>query len=138
MRNAGPDGGHYRRSNYARRVFRPACDGRFEPAPSRPARLVIADPTAWPGIPVAMWPLAPPGATAFIPPRGRGIQPIPGGIPLACWLPVRPGLTPHGLRHSHKTWMEVSRIASDATFGRSSERALPAAQRAAPERVRSN
>ncbi len=21
------------------------------------------------------------------------------------WLPVRPGLTPHGLRHSHKTWM---------------------------------
>jgi hypothetical protein len=26
----GPDGGHYRRSNYARRVFRLACDGRHE------------------------------------------------------------------------------------------------------------
>jgi hypothetical protein len=25
--------------------------------------------------------------------------------PLACWLPVKDGLTPHGLRHSHKTWM---------------------------------
>ena len=25
--------------------------------------------------------------------------------PLACWLPVKDGLTPHGLRHRHKTWM---------------------------------
>jgi integrase len=52
----GPDGGHHRRSNYARRVFRPACDGRYEPAPSRPARLVIADATAWPGCHVATRP----------------------------------------------------------------------------------
>jgi integrase len=37
----GPDGGHYRRSNYARQVFRPACDGRYEPGLGRPARLVI-------------------------------------------------------------------------------------------------
>ncbi len=22
------------------------------------------------------------------------------------WLPVLPGLTPHGLRHGHQTWME--------------------------------
>jgi hypothetical protein len=29
----------------------------------------------------------------------------PGDVPLVCWLPVRDGLTPHGLRHSHKTWM---------------------------------
>ena len=36
----GPDGGHYRRSNYARRVFRSACDGRHEAAqqPARQAR----------------------------------------------------------------------------------------------------
>jgi integrase len=101
----GPDGGHYRRSNYARRVFRPACDGRFEPAPSRPARLVIADATVWPGIPVAMWPPAQLGTTRYAPPRGRGIQPIPESTPLACWLPIKLGLTPHGLRHSHKTWM---------------------------------
>jgi hypothetical protein len=26
-------------------------------------------------------------------------------MPLACWLTVRDALTPHGLRHSHKTWM---------------------------------
>ncbi len=101
----GPDGGHYRRSNYARRVFRPACDGRFEPAPSRPARLVIADTTVWPGVPVAMWPPAQPDAAQYVPPRGRGIQAIPAGTALACWLPVKSGLTPHGLRHSHKTWM---------------------------------
>ena len=119
----GPDGGHYRRSNYARRVFRPACDGRYEAAPGRLARLVIADTTIWPGVPIATWPSAQPstghntgsGATAdtgsqrantgFTPTRGRGIQAIPEVIPLTCWLPIRPGLTPHGLRHSHKTWM---------------------------------
>ena len=37
----GPDGGHYRRSNYARRVFRPACDGRYSSANGQPPRLVI-------------------------------------------------------------------------------------------------
>jgi integrase len=108
----GPDGGHYRRSNYARRVFHPACDGRHEAAPGRPARLVIADATIWPGVPVAAWPPAQPGADAdsspaigYAPPRGRGIQTIPADIPLACWLPIQPGLTAHGLRHSLKTWM---------------------------------
>ena len=101
----GPDGGHHRRSNYARRVFRPACDGRYEPAPSRPARLVIADATAWPGNPVAMWPPAPATDAGFIPPRGRGIRTFSEDVPLTCWLPVKLGLTPHGLRHSHKTWM---------------------------------
>jgi Phage integrase family len=35
---------------------------------------------------------------------GGGQQPA-AGAPLACWLPVKDGLTPHGLRHSHKTWM---------------------------------
>ena len=25
--------------------------------------------------------------------------------PLACWLPVKDGLAPHGPRHGHKTWM---------------------------------
>jgi hypothetical protein len=100
----GPDGGHHWRSNYARRVFRPACDGRYQDAPSRPARLVIADTTTWPGTPIAAWPPAKPG-TDYAPPRGHGITPIPKEVPLTCWLPIRPGLTPHGLRHSHKTWM---------------------------------
>lgn len=90
----GPDGGHYRRSNYARRVPRPACGGRCEAAHGRPAKLVIADTTTWPGIPVAAWPPAQlstntdPGSadlsTDYAPPRGRGIQAIPEGTPLAC------------------------------------------------------
>jgi integrase len=121
----GPEGGHYPRSNYARRVFGPACDGRHEATPSRPARVVIADVTAWPGIPVAAWPAAQPGTSpaaqaqmrtpagtapgsptvGYVPPRGRGIQAIQEDIPLACWLPIKLGLTPHGLRHSHQTWM---------------------------------
>ena len=27
-------------------------------------------------------------------------------VPVASWLPLRPGLTPHGLRHSHETWLD--------------------------------
>jgi hypothetical protein len=99
----GPDGGHGRRSNYARRIFRPACDGRYHPGTGQPARLVIAEASAWPGLPVATWPAARPGDGAFTAPRSRGIQPIPEGVPLACCLPVKFGLTPYGLRHSHKT-----------------------------------
>jgi integrase len=111
----GPDGGHYRRSNYARRVFRPACDGRHEAANGQPTKLVIAGTTTWPGIPVAAWPPAQPTIGAdpasadltnnYAPPRGRGIPAIPDDTPLACWLPIKPRLTVHGLRHGHKTWM---------------------------------
>ena len=141
----GPDGGHHRRSNFARRVFRPACDGRHPPANGTGGRLVVVDAAAWPGIPVASWPPAVPGKP-FVPPSGRGSPRListensarcqacgyavrlrldgrtiahknaagdcPGSgeqpasdAPLACWLPVKDGLTPHGLRHSHKTWM---------------------------------
>jgi hypothetical protein len=137
----GPDGGHHRNSNYARRIFRPACDGRHPPANGTPGRLVIADATAWPGTPAASWPPAVPGKP-FAPPSGRGTQRLtstgdtgrcpscghavrlrldgrtvahknvpghcPGSgkqpaddAPLACWLPVKDALTPHG----HKTWM---------------------------------
>lgn len=140
-----PDRGHYRRSNYARRVFRPACDGRYEPVNGQPGKLVIVDATAWPGLPVASWPVAA-ASEPFTPPAGRGVAQLvstegtghcphcgravklraDGAVvahkvrgahcdgsgeqpaddaPLACWLPVKPGLTPHGLRHSHKTWM---------------------------------
>jgi hypothetical protein len=140
-----PDGGHYRRSNFARRVFRPACDGRYEPAGGKPGNLVVVDAREWPGIPVGSWPPAAPGKP-FAPPSGRGTPHLvsadgtghcpscgravklrldgntvihktkagncPGSgqrprddVPLACWLPVKDGLTPHGLRHSHRTWM---------------------------------
>ena len=39
--------------------------------------------------------------------------------------------TPHQLRHTYATALEVSGIAFDASFGRSCGHALPAAQRAA-------
>jgi hypothetical protein len=56
-------------------VFRLACDGRYEPGTGRPARLIIADATVWPGTPLAAWPTAQPGTTAaFSPAQGRGIQ----------------------------------------------------------------
>ncbi len=35
---------------------------------------------------------------------GSGESPA-GDAPLASWLPIKEKLTPHGLRHSHKTWM---------------------------------
>ena len=37
-------------------------------------------------------------------------QPPADDATLASWLPVLPRLTPHGLRHSHQTWMEEDRI----------------------------
>jgi hypothetical protein len=97
-----PDGGLYRRSNYARRVFRPACDGRYEPGPGRRAPLVIADANVWPGVPVAMWPAAQPctgpsadlSAEAATRRAEAAESELYGGHPLSCWLPVKPGLTP--------------------------------------------
>jgi hypothetical protein len=36
-----------------------------------------------------------------------GSRQQPGDAPsLASWLPLRPGLTPHGLRHGHQTWLD--------------------------------
>ena len=104
----GPDGGHYRRSNFARRIFRPACDGRYEPAGARLPKLIIVDATVPPGTPIGAWPAAQPVTArdpGYEPPRGRGYRAVPDGASLACWLPIMPSLTPHGLRHSHKTWM---------------------------------
>jgi integrase len=98
------NGAHERRSNYARRVFRPAADGRYPPQRERPGKLVIVDAAIWPGRPLARWPPLQPG-TSFRPPKGRGIQQIDTQASLAAWLPIQPGLTPHGLRHSLKTWM---------------------------------
>jgi hypothetical protein len=149
----GPDGGHHRRSNYDRRVFSPACEGRHNPEKGRPRKLVIVEGSRWPGRPVASWPPAVPGEP-WQPPRGRGTTGLLNGSPattarcpacrrsvkwlasgslvahkardaeycpgsggppaedlaLAAWLPVKAGLTPHGFRHSHKTWMVEDRI----------------------------
>jgi integrase len=106
------DGSHHRRSNYGRRVFRPACDGRYPPVNGATPRIVTVDATTWPGVPLASWPAITPANQhqfgpdrGFVPPRGRGIRIVPDGTPLSSWLPLVPGLTGHGLRHGHRTWM---------------------------------
>jgi len=44
-----------------------------------------------------------PGAVVDgVPARGRGATDRAD----ACWLPIAKGLTPHGLRHTHRTMME--------------------------------
>ncbi|GAB7182180.1 LacI family DNA-binding transcriptional regulator [Kitasatospora sp. Ki12] len=87
VRNAasGELAAHWRRSGFATWLFQPATTGKYpkrgqhdeHPVP------VVAEP--WPGIPA----------------RGRGASQRAE----ACWLPIAPGLTPHGLRHTHKTLM---------------------------------
>ena len=96
----GPDGGHARRSNYAARIFRPACDGIY-PAQKRrrgyqtePWRVhCTAEP--WPGVPLSM----------------KGMHRSKAEQRAECsWAPLITGLTPHGLRHGHQTAMRRDRV----------------------------
>ncbi|MFC6090733.1 LacI family DNA-binding transcriptional regulator [Saccharothrix lopnurensis] len=82
---SGETAAHWRRNGFATWLFQPAATGwypRKAPHDARPVPL-LGEP--WPGVPV----------------RGRN---APGRAD-ACWLPIARGLTPHGLRHSHKTAM---------------------------------
>jgi len=105
----GPKGGHFRRSNYSERVIRPAADGWYPARHSSstrakmPVLVDLSHPS--PGKPLPPWPPAVPG-TSYDPPHGRGRPRIPDDTPLASWTPVLTGLTPHGLRHGHQTWMD--------------------------------
>lgn len=74
---------HWRRNNFAARLFQPAATGRY-PKPS--PRLVPVQASPYPGLPV----------------RGRNAA----GRADACWVPIAAGLTPHSLRHTYKTLME--------------------------------
>ncbi len=71
----GPGNGHFRRSNYSDRFFRPAADGWYpgrkgeSPRPAAPVLVTGCD--AFPGRPVAPWPPARSGED-FTPPTGRG------------------------------------------------------------------
>lgn len=83
---SGDQAPHWRRNGFATWLFQPAATGRYPAKAPSPARPVPVLSNPWPGIPI----------------RGRNAA----GRADACWLPVAPGLTPHGLRHSHKTFME--------------------------------
>ena len=87
VRNAasGELAAHWRRSGFATWLFQPAATGWYPKRGRQEAHPVplLAEP--WPGIPA----------------RGRGASQRAE----TCWLPIAPGLTPHGLRHTHKTLM---------------------------------
>ncbi|WP_018352209.1 LacI family DNA-binding transcriptional regulator [Longispora albida] len=81
---AGELAAHWRRSGFASWLFHPAATGQY-PSQGQPRPVpVLGEP--WPGVPA----------------RGRGAALRAD----ACWLPVAPRLTPHGLRHTHKTLMD--------------------------------
>lgn len=83
---SGERAAHWRRNGFATWLFQPAATGWYPvkaPQPARPVP-ILAEP--WPGVPA----------------RGRNAA----GRAEGCWLPIASGLTPHGLRHTHKTLME--------------------------------
>lgn len=81
---------HWRRSGFESMVFKPAAEGWFPPKAPRPRRPVPVTADPFPGLPL----------------RGRGYVERSE----ACWTPICEGLTPHLLRHSHKTWMDEDHI----------------------------
>ncbi|QSB14558.1 LacI family DNA-binding transcriptional regulator [Natronosporangium hydrolyticum] len=91
---------HWRRTGFATWLFGPAASGWYPkkaPQEARPVP-VLAEP--WPGVPA----------------RGRNAS----GRADACWLPIAAGLTPHGLRHSHRTHLEelrTERVLMDDRMG---------------------
>lgn len=82
----GEPAAHWRRNSFATWLFQPAATGWYPSRGKETAHPVPVLSGTWPGIPV----------------RGRNASDRAD----ACWLPVARGLTPHGLRHSHKTLME--------------------------------
>lgn len=77
---------HWRRNGYATWVFTPAVSGWYPKKAPQEARPVPIMAEPWPGVPA----------------RGRNAT----GRATGCWMPIAQGLTPHGLRHTHKTVMD--------------------------------
>jgi integrase len=77
---------HWRRNGFATWLFTPAVSGWYPKKAPQEACPVPLLGEPWPGVPA----------------RGRGA----GDRADACWLPIAKGLTPHGLRHTHRTVME--------------------------------
>ncbi len=71
------------------------------------------------------------GGTRFAPWRPGSVYDLVTRLRRDLAGQVPAGWAPHRMRHSHATALQIGRIASDASFGRSRERMLPAAQRAA-------
>lgn len=77
---------HWRRNGFATWLFTPAVSGWYPKKAPQEARPVPVLGEPWPGVPA----------------RGRGANDRAD----VCWVPVAKGLTPHGLRHTHRTAME--------------------------------
>ena len=92
VRNAtsGELAAHWRRSGFATWLFHPAATGWYAKRGQQEAHPVSLVAAPWPGIPA----------------RGRGAS----HRAEMCWLPIAPGLSPHGLRHTHKTLMREAGI----------------------------
>jgi len=80
---AGELAAHWRRSGFATWIFQPAATGRYPKRANQDEHPVPLLSEPWPGVPV----------------RGRNAS----GRADGCWIPIAPGLTPHGLQHTHKT-----------------------------------
>ncbi|WP_345461363.1 hypothetical protein [Actinoallomurus oryzae] len=72
----GPNRGHFRRINYARRYWHPAWDGahpaRKSGSTGAPEKPVLVDATSWPGQPLHGSPMAVPGQPLTPPAIGQG------------------------------------------------------------------
>lgn len=116
------EGTHERRSNFGRRRFRPAVDGRYADAKDRPGYPVLADlaDAPWPGRVRRSWPAAIEGEE-FTPPIKRGFWRYDiEQHHVVSWLPIQFGLKVHGLRHGHKVWLDelgVPPVASEERLG---------------------
>ncbi|EXG79235.1 phage integrase family protein [Cryptosporangium arvum DSM 44712] len=107
----GARGGHHQRSHFSERIMRPAADGWYTGRSNRPRMPVLVDLNQpYPGAILPPWPANDPAAPPHVPQRRRGLRQPPADAALASWLPVLNGLTPHGLRHGHKTWMDEAKI----------------------------
>lgn len=89
---------HWRRSGFESMIFKPAAEGWFPRKAPRPRRPVPIEADPFPGVPV----------------RGRNYV----ERSTACWVPIADGLTPHLLRHTHRTWLTEDRIPEILTHER--------------------
>jgi integrase len=76
---------HLSTSGFATWTWEPAVSGWYPPKKPAPHRPVPVSAEPWPGVPV----------------RGRGNAARAD----ACWVPLAAEVTPHGMRHSHKSLM---------------------------------